>query len=416
MRRLLQTSRDGSKKQLELEQPTRALVWTRLVSIYELGVLGAVSAPDVDRLTKTITRLVSDFGLGIGSDFVVRQGVNIEARDKRAAFAATYFGDTTQPDVNLARNLARASLPIIPTISSTGSFEDLVPDFLRSLNGLRRRTDDHDLLELATGLLECLGLLRPQRRVFVSYRRNEARAAAVQLHDLLCARGFDVFLDTHDIRPGEPFQEVLWHRLCDSDVVVMLDTPRYFESKWTRQEIGRARAKEIHVLRVIWPAHTPNKHTDFAESIYLNAADLIAADGPIRSETADQIALAVERLRSRSIAARHMSIAGRLRAEVERIGGTVEGIGAHRAISLRLADDQQIWAYPVVGVPTADLLNDVAKKARRADQDGTPFLVYDHIGIRDQWLEHLAWLDENISSVRALKVGEAGWVLAALDL
>ena len=43
-------------------------------------------------------------------------------------------------------------------------------------------------------------------------RRAESRAAALQLHDLLTARGFDVFLDTHDIRLGDPFQDVLWHQ------------------------------------------------------------------------------------------------------------------------------------------------------------------------------------------------------------
>lgn len=43
-------------------------------------------------------------------------------------------------------------------------------------------------------------------------------------HDVLSGRGFDVFLDTHDIRPGNPFQEMLFQRLADSDVVIMLDT------------------------------------------------------------------------------------------------------------------------------------------------------------------------------------------------
>ena len=156
------------------------------------------------------------------------------------------------------------------------------------------------------------------------YRRVESRSAAMQLHDLMAARGFDVFLDTHDVRPGDPFQDVLWHRLCDSDVVVMLDTPTYFESKWTTREVGRARAKEIHVLRVVWPAHTPSKLTDMADTIYLEPADLEGADGPIVAGKADQIMLAVERLRSRSIAFRYLSITGRLRAEVERIGGKVE--------------------------------------------------------------------------------------------
>jgi hypothetical protein len=41
--------------------------------------------------------------------------------------------------------------------------------------------------------------------------------------------------------------------------------------------------------------------------------------------------------------------------------------------------------------------------------------VYDHIGIGDQWCAHLKWLDENIRSVRALRVFEAGWLLAGWE-
>src|SRR5207244_4190805 len=168
-------------------------------------------------------------------------------------------GGPDQPDQQPAREITRSSVPVIPTVSGAGDFRAHIPDFLHGTNGLRRRGDDPELTELSVAMLECVGLLRWQRRVFVSYRRIESRAGAMQLHDLLTARGFDVFLDTHDIRPGEPFQEILWHRLCDSDVMVMLDTPTYFDSKWTRQEIGRARAKEIHVLRVVWPEHQPSK-------------------------------------------------------------------------------------------------------------------------------------------------------------
>lgn len=270
-------------------------------------------------------------------------------------------------------------------------------------------------LPVRAALLECVGLLRRQRRVFVSYRRIESRAAALQLHDLLSARGFDVFLDTHDIRPGDPFQDVLWHRLVDSDVMVMLDTPGYFDSRWTRQEIGRARAKDIQVLRVIWPEHTPNKLTDMAETVYLDAGELEGPDGPIRDVVAETIVLEVERLRSRSIAARYMSITGKLRADVEKIGASIEGVGAHRAIAVRLLDDRRVWAYPVVGVPTAEILNDIADKANRADQHEVPVLVYDHVGIRDAWSSHLKWLDDQIRAVRAIKVSEAGWALAAWE-
>ena len=77
-------------------------------------------------------------------------------------------------------------------------------------------------------MLESVGLLPRQRRVFVSYRRDEARQAALQLFNAFSAKLFDVFLDTHGIAPTEDFQAVLWHRLCNSDVLVMLDTPGLF--------------------------------------------------------------------------------------------------------------------------------------------------------------------------------------------
>jgi TIR domain len=385
------------------------------VSTYEIGLLGDVTNADRDILVATVTKLISDFDLLLGRDVMIRTGDSFDEREGHAATAVAYFGGVVQADQELARRVFASCLPVIPTIPATGDFGALVPAFLQGANGLRHRTDDPEMLELVVALLECVGLLRSQRRVFVSYRRVESRNAAVQLHDLLSGRGFDVFLDTHDIRPGEPFQDVLWHRLCDSDVMVMLDTPTYFESKWTRQELGRARAKEIHVLRVVWPDHTPTKHTDFAETIYLGRAELSGGDGPIVAEVADQIVLAIESLRSRSIASRYMSITGKLRAEVQKIGGELEGVGAHRAISIRLPDDRKLWAYPIVGIPTAYLLNDVADRARRADQRDMPVLIYDHIGIRDEWIAHLKWLDENIRTVRAIRVAEAGWALAAWE-
>lgn len=385
------------------------------MSLYELAILGSPTGVERETLTETLRGMVEDFGLTLGTDVLVHDGATVSGRDKRAAFAAAFFGAPNMADLEAARELVRASAPVIPSVAADGDFGGQVPDFLQPSNGLKRRADDAAMAELAAALLECIGLLRRQRRVFVSYRRVESRAAALQLHDLLSARGFDVFLDTHDIRPGDPFQDVLWHRLVDSDVMVMLDTPGYFDSRWTRQEIGRARAKDIQVLRVIWPEHVPSKLTDMAETVYLDPAELAGADGPIVDAVAEAIVLRVERLRSRSIAARYLSITGKLRADVEKIGAAVEGIGAHRAIAVRLLGDRKIWAYPIVGVPTAEVLNDVAEKARRADQGEVPVLVYDHVGIRDAWSAHLQWLDEQIRAVRTIKVSEAGWALAAWE-
>lgn len=385
------------------------------MSIYELAILGSVTLEQSETLTNTINGMVSDFDLELGDDVKIHGPDTLGDRDIHAAFSAVFFGGDKIGELDPVRRLVDASLAIIPVVGANGDFGADIPDFLQFSNGLKLAVDDVEMIELATAMLECVGLLRRQRRVFVSYRRTEARAAAVQLHDTLSANGFDVFLDTHDILKGEPFQDVLWHRLCDSDVMVMLDTPTYFDSRWTRQEIGRARAKDIQVLRVIWPEHNPNRMTDFAESIYLNAAELTGADGSIVDATVNMIVLAVERLRSSSLASRYMAITGRLRADVEQIGGTVEGVGAHRAISILLPNEQRIWAYPVVGVPSAETLNDIDEKAQRSDQAGTPVMVYDHIGIREAWGAHLQWLDDHIAAVRSIKVSKAAWSLSGWE-
>ncbi len=385
------------------------------MSAYEIAILGSPTDAERSELIRTIEDMVADFGLRSGIDIIFHDTLTVANRDKRAAFAAAYFGADANRDIDVVEELIKENAPVIPTVKEGGVFNKELPPKLQVFNGLKRRAADTQMAELAAAVLECIGLLRRQRRVFISYRRDESRIAAIQLHDLLAARAFDVFLDTHSIRPGDPFQDVLWHRLCDSDVLLMLETRTFIASKWTRQELGRALSKGIHVFRLVWPDYTPSALTGFSETKYLENADFLVADGPIVGRATDDIILTIERLRSRSIASRYMAITGRLKSEVEKIGAAYGGVGMHRGISIQLTDGCRILAYPIVGIPTAELLNDVERNATGSGSRGTPILVYDHVGISNQWALHLRWLDERINSVRALKVGEAGWTLAAWD-
>ncbi|WP_423808298.1 toll/interleukin-1 receptor domain-containing protein (plasmid) [Photobacterium damselae] len=385
------------------------------MGIYEFAILGNASDEQRQNLRDSIQQVVSEFGLHIGEEVKIYDANTVGQRNRASAFTAVYFGSNPQLDSEVARSIYDDSVPIIPVVSGFELFAEYIPDFLQPINGYCFSKQDPEMKELANMMMECVGLLREQRRVFVSYRRTESRDAALQIHDVLIAKGFDVFLDTHDIRPGEPFQDALWHKLCDSDVLVMLDTPTYFDSKWTRQEIGRALAKGIHVLRVVWPNYQPTKMTELAETVYLDVDDLENDIGPIIIKRINEIVTKLESIRSRSIAARYMSITGRLRSEVERIGASYEGVGAHRAISIRLLDERKLWVYPVVGIPTAETLNKIAVQAKSNLSAEAPVLVYDALGIRDAWSNHLKWLNENIRSVRGLKVGDAAWELAAWE-
>ncbi len=383
------------------------------MSTYEFAILGWIFPRKRDLIVSAIEKSVTDFGLVIGQDVIIHDAKSVLERDKSAAFVAVYIGDSCHFDAEIVEQLLQESVPIIPTLGPKDDFNTHIPEFLQVLNVHRRRHDDPSMTELTSAMLEAVGLLRRQRRVFISYRRVESQTAASQLHDLLSARGFDVFLDTHDIRPGDPFQDMLWHRLCDSDVMIMLDTPTYLDNKWTRQEFARALTKEIHILRVVWPEHQPSRLTELAKTIYLDSNDLVGVGGPIRTQKADEIALSVERLRSRSIASRYLLITGRLRADVQKFGATIEGIGAHRAIVVRLPDDRRIWAYPVIGIPTAKNLNDIEDStAPNVGQGELPVLLYDDIGIDRSWSNHLDWLNEKVKTVEMVKISEAAWSLA----
>ena len=58
------------------------------------------------------------------------------------------------------------------------------------------------------------------------------------------------------MRPGEPFRDVLWHRLADTEVIVLLDSPQFLDSRWTEEELSNANFTNVQILQLIWPSHS----------------------------------------------------------------------------------------------------------------------------------------------------------------
>jgi len=384
--------------------------------LYQIYLLGDVSEHLRNRLTQTLSELVDVFGFKIGGEVTVGNAASVSNMDTKAACAALYVAGSafSEDDTNAIQDLLRHNVPIIPYLSTQQAWEDVLPTSLKSLNGMRQRQGDDRLEELSSAILECVGLLRRQRRVFISYRRTESRDAAVQIHAQLLVRGFDVFLDTHSVRVGDPFQDVLWHRLVDSDVVVMLDTKGFSESCWTRRELGTASYCGVSILRIKWPQSSQNRSYEQYETIPL-AADSLTNRGSLKSAILPKIALAVESIRSRAIAARYRAICGQIEIEVQKIGAVVKGIGANRAIAIELPNTGAIYVYPVVGVPTAEVINEIASNVDRAREEARSIIAFDHLGVRQSWLSHLEWLNQRLSAPKTHKARELGLYLVQQD-
>jgi hypothetical protein len=247
------------------------------MSLYEIALLGEPSAEQIDEIHRYIEKLLAQFRLKIGSDVAWHVCPTDFDPPERQAAAAAFFGKPGIKSPSIG-DVLRRGIPVIPVVDSLHAIATSLPDELKPINGLQYEPMHPE--RVSTAILECMGLLPGQRRAFLSYRRNEARAAAIQLFDELSARQFDVFLDTHGVPPAQDFQQVLWHRLCDSDALVMLDTPTFFDSRWTKAEFGRALAKNISVLRVGWPGVTTHPRAKTASRIELSDAEDCALNLP----------------------------------------------------------------------------------------------------------------------------------------
>jgi hypothetical protein len=223
---------------------------------------GSPTAAQTAAFAATFDDCLGLFGLVRGRDYTIDRGISADFSASTATVAVFFGADGAgYPE---ADRLKRLGVPVVPVVSSAARVSAELPAELRGINAMFHDAADTNLRRVVTAALQCLGLLPAQRRVFVSYRREESADVALQLYEALSARHFDVFLDTHSVSVAADFQAALWHRLCDSDVLVMLDTPGYFTSRWTTAEWGRAIAKHISMLQLVWPGHTPARESHLA--------------------------------------------------------------------------------------------------------------------------------------------------------
>jgi TIR domain-containing protein len=379
--------------------------------MYQIGILGKPRYEE--EITAELYVRAAELGIA-PADIILIDEKNIRSRDRKRPFIGLFFGYRSVADADhpILADLVADSVVIIPLIEDLRSASDLIPPLIAHVNCLESSSRDLNTSRIVSLIFENFRLLRSERRLFISYKRSEAQGVAIQLYERLDALGFDVFLDTHGVPPAVDFQSILWHRLADSDVVVLLDTPDFRKSRWTVAELARANATSIQILHFLWPTIAADPYSAFSQFVQLGAPDFLngvttGSDGLLSNALIAQVGPMIESLRSRAMAARHRYLVDNF-CDQARALAQQASVQSSRYISLELTNARQIAVVPAIGIPNAaryqEIESAITKSPSKFDKI---WLLYDDRGILQGWIDHVDWLNKHLP-VTAVRVASCG--------
>lgn len=144
------------------------------------------------------------------------------------------------------------------------------PGSISAFKALPYDKDDHitskRMIISRAGAMLGLRLQGRDTKIFVSYRAQDGRDIAQQLHDHLITLGHKPWLDEAKeldgftkILPGQPVQIEIENALDEASLLLLIDTPASPESKWIKAEVNIADAKLIPILPIVFRSDSDHK-------------------------------------------------------------------------------------------------------------------------------------------------------------
>lgn len=137
-------------------------------------------------------------------------------------------------------------LPVIKDVKNCGKF---IPEKIKSTNALEMK-DSNSIEKLKNFVLRYFGLLDVNRKIFISYKRDDCEGLAQKLFEELGKKNFVPFLDSYVIEPGVDFQEHLKHELADSELMIFINSKNYGSSEWCKEELTTASEMQVGIVQL----------------------------------------------------------------------------------------------------------------------------------------------------------------------
>ena len=380
-------------------------------SYYQLILLGDTNSEAYHKVKERFFELLNERGLDKQLVTVLDGSLTLTPQeaggyDSAKPTFAFYFGcqGHGNKDVEALKKLIGNGDAVYPIFFTL--FEQEVPEELRPING--EQYSEEKLDSIVNVAFEELRLLRKKRRVFISYKRSDSAAVANQLYDKLSRHQFDVFLDTYSIRGAADFQAELHHRITDCDVLIQLNSQGFKDSKWCIEEITEANARRVGVLQINWPGVKSDVTDQLSWTRNLVEQDFRRKrfnrnTSTLKNIVLNEIAMKIEAIRARNIAARQDNLTGEFVKEANKQGRTII---KEPTFLVEKMENGNFWYYiPAIGVPQSWDCYEAVKMLER--WNGTlpekVFLIYDDLSILPRWIAHLEWMNQFLE-VKTIKM------------
>lgn len=356
---------------------------------YQLVLIGPGRTTYQEPLVDAVRQLFADMALDFGAQGDLILGGKKEP-DWSGFPVAVWFGLEEPADANdlaIMQQFLDRGFTLFPVVEDLDRFSACMPPELKSING-----QDWNVARLSADVMKGFRLARKVRQAFISYKRSESAGVAHQLFHELNERCYRVFLDTASVDSGVDFQKALWSRMADVDLLILLDTPNALSSNWVHQEFNRAHDLGLGVVQLIWPAHSRTSGTELSFPIELKADDFVDCrsdvTGVLRREPLKNVLSAIEAQRIRSLSARRTRLIEGLVDHMSTKGATFF-VHPMRHVDVLKGTAKVAEIVPFVGVPDSLSLY----QHERDRQHEPTVVVFNGLGVDDEWAEHLRWLN-----------------------
>lgn len=203
---------------------------------------------------------------------LVQEGITIKQGkevDKDYPFLYLFFchsdHNTREFNSELLIQLSKG-MSIIPVVENLNKIGEMLPPEIKHINAIVI-PDAVSVNKLINYILSYFGLINVNRKIFISYKRTDTQALAMQLYDSLIKCRFHPFLDCYSLDYGVNFQEYLMHELSDTEILLFLNSPNFQMSAYAREELETASKLDVGIVQLKFNNALISKDADLSQVI-----------------------------------------------------------------------------------------------------------------------------------------------------